>query len=56
MASQEPQKKSAEESTISMSPDEERRYLENTEQQTEPADEGVGAVTDNEDRDPATEN
>lgn len=45
------------EESIKMSPEEEREELSSrTEADAEPADEGVGAMTDNKDVDPATEN
>ncbi|WP_181954269.1 hypothetical protein [Kocuria coralli] len=42
--------------SISMSPDEEREFAESNQDEAEPADEGVGAMTDEQDIDPATEN
>ncbi|GAA2112575.1 hypothetical protein [Kocuria atrinae] len=45
------------EDSIKMSADEEREELTNrAEADAEPADEGVGAMTDNKDEDPATKN
>lgn len=42
--------------TIGMDPDEEQRYLEESGSQGEPADGGVGAMTDDQGRDPDTAN
>lgn len=45
------------EDSIKMSAEEEQEELRSrTEADAEPADEGVGAMTDNKDEDPATEN
>lgn len=44
------------EESIKMSPDEERAAVNSTEADSEPADEGVGALTDNQGDTPPTEN
>lgn len=42
--------------SIAMSGEEEAQYLQQGGEPAEPADEGIGAVTDNEDRSPDTDN
>ena len=44
------------EETIKMSPEEEKAAMDSTEAPPEPADEGVGALTDNQGATPPTDN